>query len=99
MIHSKEKKPDEILEFCKKYCELEFRVPLIVVPSTYSQITEKELSDAGVNVVIYANHLIRSAYPAMKKTAETILLYSRAKEADEFCMPIKEIINLIPGGH
>jgi phosphoenolpyruvate mutase len=96
MIHSKEKTPDEILEFCNAYKKFENRVPLVVVPSAYPQITEGELIDAGVNVVIYANHLLRSAYPAMMETAKSILTCGRALEAGEQCMPIKEIITLIP---
>ena len=71
-------------------------MPLVVVPSTYSQTTEEELVKAGVSVVIYANHLLRSAYPAMVKVAESILRNGRAAEAEELCMPIKEIISLIP---
>lgn len=99
MIHSKEKNPNEILEFCKKYEKFEKKVPLVVVPSTYSIISEDKLSEAGVNIVIYANHLLRSAYPAMLKTAEEILKQNRCFEAcKKFCMPIKEILNLIPGG-
>ncbi len=98
MIHSKEKEPDEILEFCKRYQELETKVPLVAVPSTYNKITEKELINAGINVVIYANHMLRSAYPAMIKTARKILEHERAHEAEEHCMPIKEILELIPGG-
>ncbi|MBK7107122.1 MAG: phosphoenolpyruvate mutase [Ignavibacteriae bacterium] len=96
MIHSMEKDPNEILEFCKRYKYLEFQVPLIVVPSTFNEITEEELKKAGVNIVIYANHLLRSSYPAMVKTAKSILQNSRSKEVDEFCMPIKEILTLIP---
>lgn len=96
MIHSKEKETTEILEFCRRYNELSNRVPLVVVPSTYPQITEKQLEEIGVNVVIYANHLLRSAYPAMVNTARTILENTRAKEADALCMPINEIITLIP---
>ncbi|MDP8207853.1 MAG: phosphoenolpyruvate mutase [Candidatus Electryonea clarkiae] len=96
MIHSREKEPDEILAFCQKFSEFEKQVPLVAVPGSYSQITEKELADAGVAVVIYANHMLRSAYPAMVKTVESILENERAKEADEFCLPIKEIISLIP---
>jgi phosphoenolpyruvate phosphomutase / 2-hydroxyethylphosphonate cytidylyltransferase len=96
MIHSKEKSPDEIWQFCTAYKTFEHKVPLIVVPSTYNSITEDELIDAGVSIVIYANQLLRSAYPAMLKTAECILQEGRAKEADEqYCMPIKEILNLI----
>lgn len=95
MIHSKSKMPDEIFEFCDCFKQFEKRVPLIVVPSTYSQVTEQELEAHGVNVVIYANQLLRSAYPAMKKTAETILENERALEVAEFCMPVKEILNLI----
>jgi phosphoenolpyruvate phosphomutase / 2-hydroxyethylphosphonate cytidylyltransferase len=99
MIHSKESEPQEILEFCKKYKHFEDKVPLVAVPSTYSNITEKELQEAGVNIVIYANHLLRSSYPAMIKTAESILRNKRCHEASqEHCMPIKEILTLIPNG-
>lgn len=99
MIHSKEKEPAEIFEFCERYKELDTKIPLVAVPSSYSQVTESELKDMGVNIVIYANHLIRSAFPAMVKTAENILENERALEADANCMPIKEILNLIPGGN
>lgn len=96
MVHSKEKNPDEILVFCKEYVKFGSQVPLVAVPSTYNQITEMELNEAGVDIVIYANHLLRSAYPAMMKTAESILEHGRSKEAsDEYCMPIKEILTLI----
>ncbi len=98
MIHSKEKTPDEILEFCRAYARFEQKVPLVVVPSTYSTITEEELCDAGVRIVIYANQMLRAAYPAMIKAAQCILENHRAKECDNFCMPIKEILTLIPGG-
>ena len=88
----------EIIEFCKLYNQLENRVPLVVVPTSYNFMTENELSELGVNVIIYANHLIRSAYPAMVNTAKSILLNERSKEASINCMPIKEILTLIPGG-
>ena len=97
MIHSKAKAPDEIFLFCEAYRQLplEQHVPLVVVPSTYSQVTEDELIAHGVRIVIYANQLLRSAYPAMWKTAEAILLHERAKEANEYCIAINEILNLI----
>jgi phosphoenolpyruvate mutase len=98
MIHSKEKKPDEILKFCEEYKKFEARVPLVAVPSTYNIITEKELTEAGVSIVIYANQLLRSAYPAMIDTAISILENKRSFEADNKMMPISEILNLIPGG-
>jgi phosphoenolpyruvate phosphomutase len=98
MIHSKEKTPDEILEFCEKYNRFEQKVPLVVVPSTYNSVTETQLKDTGVRIVIYANQLLRSAYPAMVKTAETILKHQRSLEANDMCMPVKEILTLIPGG-
>ncbi|MCD6365026.1 MAG: phosphoenolpyruvate mutase [Planctomycetes bacterium] len=97
MIHSKKDTPAEILEFCREYRTLSNRVPLVAVPSTYSQITEDELAEAGVRIVIYANQLLRSAYPAMMRTAKSILSHGRALEADKECIPIKEIISLIPG--
>lgn len=96
MIHSKEKDPKEILDFCRKYKKIKYRVPLVVVPSTYNQITEEQLIKAGARIVIYANHLIRSAYPAMVKTAKSILKHHRSHEAGRFCLPIKEILELIP---
>jgi len=97
MIHSKNKDGNEIIEFCNKYNKYENRMPLIVVPSTYAHMTEVDLQKLGVNVVIYANHLIRSAYPAMLNTAETILKHGRCEEvSNENCMPIKEILTLIP---
>jgi len=96
MIHSKCKTPDEILEFSRIYSNIENKVPLVVVPSTYPQVTEEQLADGGVRIVIYANHLIRSAYPAMLKTAQTILENARALEADQMCMAIEDIITLIP---
>jgi phosphoenolpyruvate phosphomutase len=96
MIHSKRPEPTEVLEFCREYSKLEYRVPLVVVPTTYCTITEDELSDAGVRIVIYGNHLLRSAYPAMLKTAESILEHGRCLEASQECTPVKEIITLIP---
>ena len=97
MIHSKEKDGKEITEFCKEFQSFKRKVPLVVVPSTYAHMTESELQDLGVNIIIYANHLLRSAYPAMSKAAQSILENSRAKEASEnHCMSIKEIITLIP---
>ena len=97
MIHSKEKNGKEIIEFCKEFNNLHSQIPLVVVPSTFSHMTESELNDLGVNVIIYANHLLRSAYPVMVKTAEMILQHSRGKEAsDTYCMPIKDVLRLIP---
>ncbi len=98
MIHSKEKKPDEILKFCNSFKKFRKRVPLVVVPSTYSSVYENELIDAGVNVVIYANHLLRSAYPAMLETAKSILENGRSFESDNKMMEIEKILTLIPGG-
>ena len=97
MIHSKEKDGKEIIEFCEKFEEFEMKVPLIVVPSTYSHMTESELQDLGISVIIYANHLLRSAYPSMINAAQSILENARSQEAsDKYCMSIKDIITLIP---
>ena len=99
MIHSRSKEFDEIKEFARLYNELPNRKPLVVVPSSYAHVTEEELAANGINVVIYANQMLRAAYPAMVQVAESILTHHRAKEASEqYCMSIKEIINLIPEG-
>ena len=97
LIHSKMKEPDEVFEFCKRYSGMGRRVPLIAVPSSYNRVTEAELIDHGVNVVIYANQLLRAAYPAMIETAQSILQHERSLEADDQLMSIKEILDLIPG--
>lgn len=97
MIHSRKKMPDEIFEFCKAYNQLPQRRLLVVVPSSYSQVTEDELAGYGVNIVIYANQLLRAAYPAMKNTAESILRHQRALEAEKDLMSINAILDLIPG--
>ncbi len=96
MIHSRHKDGQEIRDFMKAYANFEFKVPVISVPSSYNQFKEDELHEMGFNIVIYANHLLRSAFPAMKKTAETILENKRSLEADQYCMSIKEILSILP---
>lgn len=97
MIHSRKTEPDEIFEFAERFRQSDRTTPLIVVPTSFNQVTEEEFARRGVNIVIYANHLTRSGFPAMQKTAESILTHHRAKEADEqYCMPIRRILNLIP---
>ncbi len=96
MIHSKSKDGREILEFAGQYRELEHKVPLVAVPTTYNGITWQGLEEAGFNIVIYANHLLRSAYPSMLTTAESILQHNRTREAEERLMPVSELLKLIP---
>lgn len=95
MIHSRKKDPSEILEFCDRFRAEDPSTPIVVVPSSFNTITEDELAAHGVNIVIYANQLTRSAFPAMQQTAADILRYHRAKEVDDRLMPIKQIITLI----
>lgn len=95
MIHSRKKEPDEILEFCDKFREKDSETPIVAVPSSYNTITEEELSEHGVNIVIYANQLLRAAFPAMQNAAKSILKHRRAHEIDEDLLSIKEIITLI----
>lgn len=95
MIHSRRKTPDEILEFCRLFREKDKKTPIVVVPTSFNSITEEELAAAGVNIVIYANQLTRSAFPAMQSTAVEILKNHRALEVDSKLMPFKDIIRLI----
>jgi len=97
MIHSRKKDPVEVFEFCRRFQSFERRVPLIAVPSSYNAVTEQELASHGVNIVIYANHLLRASYPAMVKTAQSILLHGRSLEADSELLSINQILELIPG--
>lgn len=96
MIHSRKKDPVEIFEFVGRFRSKNRTIPIVVVPTSFNAVTEEEFKERGVNVVIYANQLTRSGFPAMQDTAKTILEHHRAQEADAVCMPIKEIINLIP---
>ena len=99
MIHSKQKTADEILEFIAKYRELDVAgartLPVVVVPTSYNSITEAELCDAGVAICIYANQLLRAAYPAMVGVAESILTHQRSREADSQLLSVKKVIELI----
>lgn len=97
MIHSRKKEPNEIFDFCKEYRKFYMQVPLVVVPTSYNKVYENELIDAGAKIVIYANHLLRAAYPAMVDAAKSILRNSRSYECSEQCMSIGEILSLIPG--
>ena len=98
MIHSRQKSPEEIFDFCREYAKFINKRPLVVVPSSFNATFETELADAGVNIVIYANQLLRSAYPAMLGTAKAILENGRSLEVDTQMMSINEILTLIPGG-
>lgn len=97
MIHSKDKSGEDIKGFCEAFRKVHKEVPIVVVPTTFNHITEDELVSWGVSVVIYANHMLRSAYPAMLNTAKAILTYGRSYEANDLCMSIKNILELIPG--
>ena len=98
MIHSKNQDGMDIKEFCLRFRERNTETPIVAVPTTYNQFTEDELASWGINVVIYANHLLRAAYPAMVGCAKSILSHQRSLEAcNDYCMPIKEILTLIPG--
>lgn len=95
LIHSKKNTPKEIFNFAKKFSKNKFFKPLVAVPSTYSKVYEKDLIKNNFKIVIYANQLLRAAYPAMTNVAKTILTNQRAFEADKNIISIKEIINLV----
>ena len=95
MIHSRKKDPAEIFEFCDRFRQQDKTTPIVVVPTSFNQVTEEELSSHGINIVIYANQLMRAAFPVMVRTAEEILKNHRAYEVDSSLMPFKEIITLI----
>ena len=95
MIHSRKKDPAEIYAFCDEFRKTDKTTPIVVVPTSFNCATESELASHGINLVIYANQLTRSAFPAMQQTAEDILRYHRAQEVDARLMPVKKIINLI----
>ncbi|MDD6789939.1 MAG: phosphoenolpyruvate mutase [Lachnospira sp.] len=95
MIHSRKKDPKEIFEFCDTFRKTDPDTPIVVVPTSYNQVTAEELASHGINVVIYANQMMRAAYPAMQSVAEEILKNHRSMEIEKSLMPFKEIIKLI----
>ncbi|OJJ29489.1 phosphoenolpyruvate mutase [Campylobacter concisus] len=97
MIHSRKKDPTEIINFIKEFRQKDNSTPIVVVPTSFNTVTIDEFSEMGVNVVIYANHMLRAAYPGMMKVAKSILKHKRSLEAEPDCMPIKAILELIPG--
>lgn len=96
MIHSRKREPDEIFEFVIKFRDRDKYTPLVVVPTSFNMVTEEEFKARGVNIVIYANQMTRTGFPAMQNAAKMILKNHRAKECDDVCMPFKDIIRLIP---
>jgi phosphoenolpyruvate phosphomutase len=97
MIHSRKKTPDEIKAFVKLFRELDETTPLVVVPTTFNAVTVEEFRSAGVNILIYANHLLRASYPAMQAVARSILFHGRSLEAEDECMSINDVLEFIPG--
>ncbi len=97
MIHSRHKDPSEIIEFMKRFRSFEENIPVVVVPTSFNSVTVEEFIDLGVNVVIYANHMLRAAYPAMLEVAKEILKNGRTLEVEPKCMSIKDILEIIPG--
>jgi len=97
MIHSRASSPDEVIAFARHFRDWDDSTPLVCVPTTYNSVSEQSLENSGFNIVIYANHLLRASYPAMMKTAESILKHSRSAEVDESLTSISEILSLVPG--
>jgi len=97
MIHSRRKDPAEIREFVQRFREKDQVSPIVVVPTSFNSVTTDEFAQMGANVVIYANHMLRAAYPGMMNVARLILKHKRSQEAEPYCMSIKDILNLIPG--
>lgn len=97
MIHSRQKSPDEVLEFLARFRAHDTHTPIVVVPTSFNTITAYELGEAGANIIIYANHLLRASFVAMKEVAEGILRHDRSAEIEGQCMSVGEILSLIPG--
>ena len=96
MVHSRRKDGQEIREFMRQFRAYSPKIPVVLVPTSYNSLYESELAEMGANIIIHANHLLRSAYPAMYHTAEHILQAGRSKEVDDEIMSIKEVLRLIP---
>lgn len=99
MIHSKSREGEDICTVASAIRQKNSSIPLVAVPTAYHQLTATALKEAGFNIIIYANHLLRSAYPAMMKTAQSILQHDRSMEAESSLISVKELIQLIPANY
>ncbi len=97
MIHSRAKTPHEVLEFVASFRAKDSTTPIVVVPTSFNTISAKELANAGVNIIIYANHLLRASFVAMRNVANGILAHDRSSEIEPQCLKVEEILRLIPG--
>lgn len=97
MIHSRNESPNEVLEFMRVFRYKDEKTPIVVVPTSFNSISAKELGDAGANIIIYANHLLRASFVAMNEVAHGILKHDRSKDIESKCMKVSDILSLIPG--
>ncbi len=97
MIHSRQKDGREILEFLSAFRAKNSLTPIVLVPTSFNEISAQDLSAAGANIIIYANHLLRASFVAMKQVAQGILEYDKSVQIEDKCMSVKEILSLIPG--
>jgi phosphoenolpyruvate phosphomutase len=96
MIHSIETDAMMLLQFLRRFRRRDTQTPLVVVPTTFNRITATQLHSEGVNVVIYANHLIRASMSAMIHTANQILHDDMSQAIDETIMPVKDLLDFVP---
>lgn len=97
MIHSREEDPREIFEFLGSFRKINQDTPIVLVPTSYTSVTARELYERGGNLVIYANHMLRAAVPAMRNVAEQILRDQRTHEVESQLLSLNQILDIIPG--
>jgi phosphoenolpyruvate phosphomutase len=91
LIHSKLSKPDEILAFAREWAG---RAPLVIVPTRYYSTPTDVFRKAGISVVIWANHVLRSATAAMQSTAREIFESETLVNVEDRIASVEEIFRL-----
>jgi phosphoenolpyruvate phosphomutase len=92
LVHSKEKTPDQIIEFSSRWSG---KVPLVAVPTTYDTITAQELAKLGYRIVIFANHGLRASIRAMEQTYAKLIAAGRASAVKQDIVSLQHVFELV----
>lgn len=95
LVHSKQNTPKEVFEFISLWKKLGHSTPLVVVPTTYPDITASELDNAGVKAVIYANQALRASIEAMEKVLSAISKQGTTRPVESELTTVKHVFKLI----
>ena len=95
LIHSKRSTAEEVLAFMAEWRET---CPVVIVPTMYYRTPTHEFRSAGVSVVIWANHLLRSSISAMQRTATLLYREKSLTTVEQQVVPVQDVFRLQNAG-